>query len=428
MIKRLFSVAAGIFLMVPFLFSQTSADSITESEARSIISVLASDSLRGRGNGSPDLLKAGLFIGNKFKQYGLQFLPGQLDYYVPFRPFGDDAIPDILEWNEKPVSADRFLFINPVPGDYQPKKLQDFEVVHLDSGFSEQILKIYAASSKDLLVWTSLKQPDGENFFPGSIHIPQGGVQHNFLLVFAEEKPDSLTLTAGKDYYSGLEYNIVGMLPGKSKPNEVIIFSAHYDHEGIYPYEKEDKIMNGANDDASGVTALMLLADYFSLKNSNERTIIFCAFAGEELGLKGSASFVNIIHPEKITAVINIEMIGVPQYGRKSVFITGKYFSTLPALITPGLQKAGLKVKSEPDVKKRLYQRSDNYSFVQKGIPAHSIMSSDDDDPCYHKPCDEVKRINFTHMTQIIRAIAVASQSLIDGKQTPTRVKVEDLR
>jgi hypothetical protein len=71
---------------------------------------------------------------------------------------------------------------------------------------------------------------------------------------------------------------------------------------------------------------------------------------------------------------------------------------------------------------KELFKRSDNFPFVEKGVSAHSIMSSDDDDKCYHQPCDEIKRINISHITTVIKAIAIAAQSLINGEETPARV------
>ena len=405
------------------LQAQNLLDSIKEKEAAKIINVLASDFLRGRGNGSPDLLKAGVFIGNSFKEFGLLPLAGASGYYLPFSPFVElpQQASDMLEWNGEVLQPLKFMYLHPQPGNYNLKQLSDFSIIHIDSCFSEDILYKYHDLTGNVLLWTSKMQPDGDNFFPELIKIPTGGFHNNFLLVYSATPPESLTLSGVPDYYSNIEYNVIGTLPGRSKPGEVIIFSAHYDHVGVYPLEKNDSIMNGANDDASRITAMLLLADYFSLKGDNERTIIFCAFAGEELGLKGSASFVNIIKPDKIVAVINIEMIGVPQYGRNSVFITGEQYSTLPALLKFGLKKAGLKVKPEPDVKKMLYKRSDNYSFVKKGIPAHTIMSSDDEEPCYHKPCDEVRRININHLISIVRGIAFATESLISGKETPER-------
>ncbi len=80
--------------------------------------------------------------------------------------------------------------------------------------------------------------------------------------------------------------NVIGVLEGKFKRSEAIIFCAHYDHVGI----ENREVYNGANDNASGVTALIVLAEYFSKRKDNERTIIFCGFSGEELGLFGSSA------------------------------------------------------------------------------------------------------------------------------------------
>src|SRR5690606_25831661 len=78
--------------------------------------------------------------------------------------------------------------------------------------------------------------------------------------------------------------NVIGVLPGKSKANEYVIFSAHYDHIGILSPVEQDSIANGADDNASGVTAVIELAKYFAKNNNNERTLIFAAFTGEEIG------------------------------------------------------------------------------------------------------------------------------------------------
>lgn len=411
-------------------FLQNPGDIITETEVKDIISLLASDSLRGRGNGSKDLLKAGLFIGEKFKQAGLKSLSYQLGFFIPFFPFSKKelAYPDILEWNEIPVSADKFMFINPEPGNYSSKKLNDFKIIKIDSSFTNQTLLQDNTSDSDVLIWTSTKQVNSENIFPDIILMPEKGINHSFLLVYSEVSPDSLLLKGVDDYYNSLGYNIVGMLPGKSKPGEIVVFSAHYDHVGIDHNQKKDSILNGANDDASGVTALLLLAKYFAKKGNNERTILFCAFSGEEVGLRGSTNFINYLNPEKIIAGINIEMIGVPQYGRNKIFITGEKYSSLPSILKDKMKNENIKIKEEPDLRKRLFFRSDNLPFALAGVPAHTIMSSNDDDRCYHKPCDEIKRIDFAHMTQIIRAIALASESLINGKLTPTRINVDELR
>jgi len=83
-----------------------------------------------------------------------------------------------------------------------------------------------------------------------------------------------------------------------------------------------------------------------------------------------------------------------------------------------------VKVRNEgPDIMK-LFSRSDNFSFAKKGIPAHSIMCSDDNDPCYHKPCDNAKLIDTKNMCKIIQAIAKGCTTLINGTDTPKRIKL----
>jgi hypothetical protein len=422
MIKKVFLLMVVFFGAQPFLFSQA-IDTITEKEVSRIIHYLASDSLKGRGNGRPELLKAGIFIGNEFRGNHLLPLPGLPGYFIPFRPFGGSKkiIADHLRWNEKPVPSNQFLYVHPDPGNYPEKHLRDFRVIKLDTFFTEDILKQFSNDSSSLLLWTNQKQPDGENFFPEKFKILPDGLSRNILLVYAETPPDSLLLTGNASWYSLLEYNIVGVLPGKTKPNEVIIFSAHYDHEGVYGSRK-DSIMNGANDNASGTTALLALAHYFSKRNDNERTIMFCAFAGEELGLLGSKDFIANINPQKIIAGINIEMIGVPEFGKNRIFITGERYSNLPDILGKNLKKNGIRVIGEPDVSQQLFMRSDNYPFALEGIPAHTIMASDDNDKCYHQPCDEVGRIDVANMTRIIKAIAVSARSLISGEVTPRRI------
>ncbi|HZI53492.1 MAG TPA: M28 family peptidase, partial [Chitinophagaceae bacterium] len=281
----------------------------------------------------------------------------------------------------------------------------------------------YSYLKVDLLLWSDQPQPDKENYFPAQVKLSPTQPERNVLLVCAVSPPESILLSGVTNYYSNAGYNVAGILPGKSRPEEIILFSAHYDHEGVFIRgKKRDSIMNGANDNASGTTALLLLAKYFAQRNDNERTIMFCAFSGEELGLLGSKYFVDHIDTKKIIAGINIEMIGIPQYGTNNVFITGYNQSSLSAILEKQLSFTPLKVKAGPLEEKELYKRSDNFPFVEKGVPAHSIMSSDDDDKCYHRPCDELKRIDISHMTTVIKGIVVAAETLISGKETPARV------
>lgn len=405
-------------LIQTVLPAQVPVDSILEKDIQATIQFLASDALMGRANGSAGIIKAATFIGEKYKAAGLQPLPGQAGYYIPFSLMTKNkkTTSAILEWNDGVLEPARFLYLRQQPGHHAPLSLADFTVIELDNCITEDILSNYSTQSGNFLLWTSKRQPDSSQFLPSVIRMPAGGIHQDFLIVCADKQPDSLTLSAVPGYYNNTGYNVVGLLPGKTKADEVLVFSAHYDHVGIASGNSKDSIMNGANDDASGTTAVLALAEYYAMRGDNERTLLFCAFAGEEFGLVGSKDFIRHIKPEKIVANINIEMIGIPQYGKNSIFITGANESYLPKLLYKGFKTAGVKVKAEPAADKMLYMRSDNYAFVQTGIPAHTIMSSDDDDKCYHRPCDEYNRIDIAHLTKVIRGIAKAAEEIIKGE------------
>ena len=218
-------------------------------------------------------------------------------------------------------------------------------------------------------------------------------------------------------------FNIVGVVEGKSKAAEVILITAHYDH--ISPADAGiDRIFNGANDNASGTTAMLMMAKYFAASKMNERTIVFCAFDGEEWGLLGSEQFTKLINPEAVKAVINIEMIGISDVGKNAFFITGENQSNISKIIRKNLKGTGVSLRSEAGMDLNLFARSDNYPFAKLGIPAHSFMSSYDRDPCYHATCDDLSRIEFEHLTQITRAIATSIESIVRGVDTPSRIRL----
>lgn len=257
---------------------------------------------------------------------------------------------------------------------------------------------------------------DSLDYFPGFHSYLQPYSLHE--LAEDEKRKDS----DGHFISPKILFNVVAVLPGRELPNEAIIFSAHYDHIGVTHYGS-DTIFNGANDDASGTTALLMLAHSYAQAKNNARTLIFCAFSGEELGLIGSNVFVNTVDLKKVVVAINIEMIGNTNAAlRNSFFITGERLSNLSRIVKINLKGTGYRVVSEPDEKKNLFRRSDNYSFALLGIPAHTFMCSDDEDPCYHKVCDEVRRIDIPDMVNAIKAIMLGVRSFVNGKDKPGKL------
>ena len=217
--------------------------------------------------------------------------------------------------------------------------------------------------------------------------------------------------------------NIIGVLEGKSKKDEYVIISAHYDHLGMKKSGAGDLIYNGANDDASGVTGVLALAAYFK-KVGNERTIVFVAFTAEEMGLVGSKYFGKGIDASKYIAGINLEMIGKsPSFGPNSAWLTGFDRSDFGQIIQNNLIGTGYQLFPDPYLKYNLFFRSDNASLARLGVPSHSFSTTAIDiDKDYHQPSDEVETLNITVITQTINAVAKGTESVISGKDTPSRI------
>lgn len=217
--------------------------------------------------------------------------------------------------------------------------------------------------------------------------------------------------------------NVIGIIPGKSKPNEYVIFSGHYDHLGMKE-SGDDKVFNGANDDASGITAVITLAEFFKKKNDNARTLIFVAFTGEETGGYGSAFFSNSINADEVVAMFNIEMIGTDsKWGKNSAYITGFERSDFGTILQKNLVGSGFNFYQDPYPQEQLFYRSDNARLAALGVPAHTISTSKMDvEPNYHKLSDEISTLDMDNMTEIIKSITISSQTIISGKDTPSRV------
>lgn len=221
-------------------------------------------------------------------------------------------------------------------------------------------------------------------------------------------------------------FNVIGFLKGRSKPEEIVVISAHYDHLGVNEKLKGDKIFNGANDNASGVTAVLAIAEYYSKKGTNERSLLFIAFTAEEMGLIGSKYFGTTIEPENYVAGINIEMIGKESpFGPNTAWLTGFEKTTFGKMIQKNLAGSEFQVFPDPYDRYNLFYRSDNAALAKLGIPAHTFSTSPmDKDSDYHKVTDEVSTLKPSTITTTIRAIIRGTESIIMDKDTPSRPRV----
>jgi len=419
-----------LLLFVSFLhfskaFSQSLNDSIRKDDLEKTVRFLASDKLKGRVNFSKEQLEVAQYLNNEFSSYGLEPFPGLSNFYFPFRTSsGSRRDGGRLKWNGEKKDDSVFIFL---PGSLNDSSynLDDFFLLQALPPLADSILFYnWKSTGTKLLLWVVLNDSLSFSEATKKIILPAGLPASDILIVGSKEEPIDLNFLTAKNDKSNYLYNVIGMLPGRNLAQEAVIFSAHYDHVENALGGISAELFNGANDNASGTAAVLALAKYFSMRKDNERTIIFCLFAGEELGLLGSKAFVNQIEPESIKAVINIEMIGMTNATGKNAFmVTGSFYSSLADILRKNLQGEKFKVLNLNYDAKLLFQRSDNYPFAMEGIPAHSIMCSDDNEPCYHKPCDDAKRINFENMAAVTRAIAKSCTSLLSGKDTPSRIK-----
>ena len=219
-------------------------------------------------------------------------------------------------------------------------------------------------------------------------------------------------------------FNIIGLLEGTSLKEEFVIISAHYDHLGQIEGGKGDLVFNGANDNATGVAAMIMLAEYFKKTKINKRSILFVAFTAEEMGLTGSNYFGKTISAESIIAGVNIEMIGKESpFGPKTAWLTGFKRSTFGKIIQKNLSSSEYRLYPDPYKDFRLFFRSDNASLARLGVPAHTFSTSPmDKDLDYHQLSDEVETLDVKIITETIKAISVGIKSIVSGDDTPSRV------
>ncbi len=218
-------------------------------------------------------------------------------------------------------------------------------------------------------------------------------------------------------------WNAIGILRGSTRPDEVVLLTAHLDHLGIAKPDPAkpaaDLIYNGADDDASGTTAVLALAHLLAIGPRPARTIVFALFGSEEIGGYGNRAFLQVppIPLASIVANLEFEMIGRPDplIPTGSLWLTGYDRSNLG----PELAKHGARLVNDPRPKEDFFRRSDNYALARQGIVAHTV-SSFGLHKDYHHVSDELKTIDFNHMTDAIASMLEPIRWLADTDFRPT--------
>jgi Zn-dependent M28 family amino/carboxypeptidase len=417
---------------MPYLGQSQSIHSIIKkSETERIERVLASDEMEGRRTFSPGIEKAAAFIAKEFASAGLKSLKGDHNYLQSFTINRPKFISLSASLNGAAIDNKQVIVVTIQPeinineqAGYLVSKITASE------NLSQAAAKIIGANQKSIVL---VDEAHAQNFgrlvrFKNNLSSNQATI----VFVLTNTQPTSYAIQASHQIEAMSLANVVAMIPGKTLPNEYVIFSGHYDHLGVNTKNmvNGDSIYNGANDDAAGTTAMIMLSKYYKALNNNARTILFAAFTAEEVGGYGASYFSKQLDPSKVVAMFNIEMIGTEsKWGKNSAYITGFDKTNMGVILQKNLDGSDFTFYPDPYTDQNLFYRSDNATLARLGVAAHTISTSKmDTEPNYHKASDHIETLDLDNMNEIIKAIAISAQSIVAGKDTPTRVDTTQLK
>lgn len=401
---------------------------IQQTDVERIIKTLSADDMQGRATFTPGIEKAAKFIENEFKIIGLKPLEGNPAFRQSFSMVKSTPLSTAASINDATISADHIAVFSATPINWNGAGAEIARVT-ADMDLQNDFRKFLGGDKAKLVI----VDPKFEAFFKrltafalrGNTTAKDAPVQQP--VVFVLGSYDDVKAYKVNYEVNSTEmplFNVAGMLPGKSRAKEYVVFSGHYDHLGILKPMEGDSIANGADDDATGTTAVITLAKYFKRLNNNERTLIFVAFTAEEIGGYGSQYFSKHVSADQTVAMFNIEMIGkASKFGPNSAFITGFERSDFGAILQKSLEGTAFKFYPDPYPTQQLFYRSDNATLARLGVPAHSISTDQiDTDKLYHSVKDEFSSLDVSNIVSTIKAIALSSRGIVAGKDTPTRV------
>jgi Peptidase family M28 len=402
---------------------------IQPKEVERIERILAADDMQGRKTFTPGIEKAADFIEQEFAKAGLVKWPGLKTYRQSFSMIRTTVKTATATLNGAPVADDKLVAITGTPKYVYDQSKTETVVVSKEenlfrkasgylNGKGDKLVLVDTAFARDFKRLRSMRQ---QRFSDAA----------NVIFVLSSTAVQQFSAIVESEVTSMPLANVIGYLPGKSRKEEFVVFSGHYDHLGVGKGDKDaDTIYNGANDDAAGITAVICLAKYFKQLKNNERSIVFVAFTAEEIGGFGSQYFSRQMNPDKVMAMFNIEMIGTEsKWGKNSAYITGFEKTDFGSILQKNLEGTGFQFYPDPYPQQQLFYRSDNATLARLGVPAHTISTSKmDSEKFYHTLNDEIETLDMENMAAIIRAIALSSTGIINGKDTPSRVNVKDLR
>lgn len=447
-----------VFLTCP-LFSQDEIvrdieASLTVEQTRAHIGFLASDEMRGRDLGSPELEIAANYIRNHFQALNIPPLPGTINYFQPVKLSAYDLPEKALaaigkesfSMNENLIVLSGgsiewtgdFVYVGyGSDAELEKADIKGRMVLALaGSKDTDDVNKMYRASRAKYravknaggiglveLVVTRFPWKGLQNFFnkkkwalnEGKADAPFVWVRPGDLKQLAlrskRKVSGSLSVTIKTPRIVNVK-NVGAFLEGSDPvlKNEYIVITSHYDHIGVDSSQKPDSIFNGARDNATGTGAMMQAATFLAA-HPPKRSVIFLAVTAEEKGSLGSQWFVNnpLVPLDKIILNFNSDGLG---YNDKSVVTSISLGRTnMDTFLQRAAESFGLGLQGDPDESEGFYERSDQISFARAGIPAIKLQPGfvrmdEDILRYYHKAADHVESMDLDYITRFYRVFA----------------------
>lgn len=416
---------------------------------------LASDAMRGRGSATPDELLAATYVASQFESFGIKpglpdgtyiqrlelvqpVIQGRITISAPqtagFTALEEGKDFSLIRTGSNSVSGP---LVKVAAENANTAQFQPGAIVLLSGdlgGQSRSDMRRLALAGAKAVLRSGSPQNSRPNtnggasiqpHLPGSANVM--GVTFSVIQVTpnAESRlsrlPDgtNIAIQIPTKQTSRYSYNAVGVLPGKNpETGKVILLSAHLDHLGIGQPVNGDSIYNGANDDASGTTAVIELAHALASGPTPQRTVYFVCYGSEELGGLGSTYFRE--HPpiplDRIAANLEFEMIGNqdPKMPKGKLLLTGWDRSNLG----PTLVEHGALLGDDPYPEQDFFERSDNYPLALKGVVAHTAGGWGTP-PTYHKPDDDIQHLDLEFMREAIQSLIEPMRWLANSEFVP---------
>lgn len=414
-------------LVVLCVTSHAQKTPISRDNVSRILKELSSDDKMGRPALNPAVMEKSIaFIESEFKRIGLEPLDGLQSFR---QEFSHDMVTDtqpMVSANNQSVDKRNIIVMSSRESVQLDTGTKIHRIKNGDNAF-QQFSKLSRDTSDGIVlvdtVHTRMFHAIQEWLGPKRVLRSVNPGSKVFLLT-ADTVLSSVTVNVTQKRGKLVMTNVVGQVKASKPTSESVVFSGHYDHIGIQPPLEGDSIANGADDDASGTTAVIVLAEHFKRVKKLTRNLIFVAFTAEEIGGYGSGYFSSNLNPDNIVAMFNIEMIGkLSKWGANAAFITGFERSDFGTILQGNLKGSAVSFYPDPYPDQNLFYRSDNATLARLGVPAHTISTDQIDiDKLYHTVNDEFESMDIDNMTEIIRAIAKSASSIVLGDAKPTRI------